>query len=1148
MLKGQIEIVIRDADTLEVVDRIVQDNIVTNSTFTKLISSSPSLQPIIVANGMNMAPSRVTSIIPGNLQGNVAIIGTAIPGNGNPDFFPRVGSTPAISQWSTRLALPSVDRTFRSIMLTDTNQNQLDTPNSNNGPYANVIYAFANLASPCIQTTTQFFDIYYRIFFPLTNQHDMPTWLYENMIKRMLAITNIMNGNNNYTIFYLPYGNALPIVTPNVGDEEIVWPSWTSVTEQYGSYLSPNANVITPSALFRRQYLQNLALTDVPGKMIGSIYFGAAFANAITASTNVDIGNKIQNLLGHRATSTAPFLDISNLQQGTGSITLGGDWDNIGTPSSPGLYYTGKIPEMFFVNVVGSGAVGTAGYTYSKRPFLGTYSNPTHPMFVNTWRQTPTFLPYISQSQSSTPSINPEIGNNLLGDLTKLGVRQLSSWCKYDDTSIVIVKMDQVIIYNMATGKYWSYTGGFTDIRQVTVIGTKVYLGCHSTGLYMIDPPNSGSVTGPIVPGGTIDLSVVYGVARGFSNMLWVAGANCLASFDGTTWTKYDSTTGVPFNIAGISDSNWSNIEYLSVDEENANHEMLIVRKFDATVNPTSLGVWWSTIGTATNHGTTLNSTNGTGGAPRLNRTHLGGRNGIWAMMVQGAFYRTAFASTSFTLVYGLTGELFNISSIMFAKNPSNVTRWLSLNNPNYLDESPLSNNDHWIHPSVRLVDSTGTTETSVTSSLVFHANNNNDITSVASSNINTTGNSDLGVSFLLGNGLLFGAAYRLGGAGGICINSFVGCYPFDSTYTGGALAYLGQSNYGWTGSAWSTAVTTPRTVHSSVEALDEGVTIAFTNGGSGTSFVDTDWYNFVCCQGLQKDSATTATFEYAFYYKRSYRDQTVLSASTIPTPTALSTGIVGLDLNRSSSNDITLVSNQFVFAGANPQQFAIGDKQVTGSFEVSYTPFNNALGKYIAFGIGHASSGQILYGFIINNDTISVCDTPNDTLGVFAYPSLHGSFGTFSASTDLTIKRVGNQLQFLVNSSIVWTVNLPASQIRFDLICTPYNDYQPVNWLANRICPVTTIVSNGSDNAVRIGQSIDSSGSFNPLFFAIDSDTRNTNTVTIGGTPAIAYHYDGTSPGPTEVTIDPYMGTLHFNSADQGSTVSAIYTYLTHE
>ena len=119
MLKGEIKIIIRDAATGEVVDEITQPNIVTNTMFRNLIGTDPYIRATIVATSTVMGPSRIASIIPGNIQGSQSVVGMTIPLTNNPDFFPKNGLTPAFAQWSTRLDLPVSNRTISTVLLTD---------------------------------------------------------------------------------------------------------------------------------------------------------------------------------------------------------------------------------------------------------------------------------------------------------------------------------------------------------------------------------------------------------------------------------------------------------------------------------------------------------------------------------------------------------------------------------------------------------------------------------------------------------------------------------------------------------------------------------------------------------------------------------------------------------------------------------------------------------------------------------------------------------------------------------------------------------------------------------------------------------------------------------------------------------------------
>lgn len=1155
MLKGEIEILIRDSETMEVVDRIIQPNIVTNKIFEVLTANSGTtgwIRGTIVATSAVMYPSRNCKYVPGNISGNQSVVGTAIPGNGAPDFFPKNGATPAFAQWSTRLGLPASTRTISTVLLTDVNsQSYLDNSAGSLQYYSYENYAYSKLNIPCTQTTTQFFDIYYRVFFPATNQHDMPYWSYEAAIRRMVNDPTLPSYISNMTMYVDPWTTSMPNVTINTGDEEKCWPSYVSM----GVPSTLLGGSIVPGNYYRRKFSVSLALTDIPGTIIRNIHTTAGSSYLLSSTAPVDTGQKIQNLLGHRATSDKPLLDIDNLQQGTGSITLGGTWNNRDAAAVPNMFATGKFPEMKIINISGSGAVGASGYTYSKRPFFGSFAHTSFPNFVNTWRQPIQWLPWISQS---TTSGNQEIANNLLGDLSKLGVRQLSSWCKYDDTSIVMVKQNKIYVYNIATGTYWTYSAAYTDIRQVTVISGKIYVSCHNTGLWVIDPVNSSAVTA-VVPGGGIDLSITYGVARGYNNNLIVVGNNCIARFDGASWTKYDSGTVPAFNIAGVSDANYHNVEYVVVDEESANFNMLLVRRFDATVNSSSLGVWWSTLGVASNTGNE-GTTGSQNGNPRVNRSHVGGRNNLWLVITQNNYYKMTFGSSSFTSAssVALASNFTIYQAIMFTKDNTNTTQWLNFSNNGYTSESPNGNNQ-WVRPFVKLIDSSLAVVQSSASSMCVYTYNPSEIGSIVSSNVGFTNNGDLSVSFELKRGVLFNAAFT-----SIGFRAHVGVYPFDMTWAGGQLAYIGQTNYGWNGSAWDTATNNPRLTHSSVQNLEDGVTVSFTDGGSGTSFVDTDFYNVVCCEGLMKDSATTATLEHSFYYKKAYRNSTALDAAVIPAPSAQPTGIVGLDAARSMPiTGITVNgSNQFVFAGQNPQQAGIGNKQVTGVFDIQYTPFNSALGKNICFGIGHASTGTMLYGFVINNDGIYIYTDAVDGKGPYNTPgpsgwTSHGSYGTFSTALDLRIKRdIAGVLSFYVQNAadgvplLKFSVTPPLTQQRFDLICSPWSGNDPLTWLANRTCPATNILLNGTDAAVKVGTLAGVSGAYNPLFYAIDNDSRNNLSVVIGGTPALAYRAvtDNVPAAAGEVSVDPYMGLMHFNAADVGKTVSATYTYMTHE
>jgi hypothetical protein len=385
--------------------------------------------------------------------------------------------------------------------------------------------------------------------------------------------------------------------------------------------------------------------------------------------------------------------------------------------------------------------------------------------------------------------------------------------------------------------------------------------------------------------------------------------------------------------------------------------------------------------------------------------------------------------------------------------------------------------------------------------------------------------------------------------------------YPFDTTISaggGGPLAYLGQTSYGWNGTTWVAGNTNSKTTHASVDAFDEGLTISFVDGQTGTSFGQTEFYNFAVCEGELKDNATTNTLEDSFYYKKSYVNATDINVATIPAPTAGATGLVGIDTLRSNSLDTSLDgSNNTVFHDQNGMQFSVGNIELIGDFSITYGYNHTNPLMDVTIGIGSAGAGVInqnqqiaciQFGFSIQQSTNIIYALYLLSDGVtFGSQNL----GSVSSVTSLGINRVGTAIQFVVNGSPV-TINqqmmaVGLGKTRFQTICSPNDWPQIANQVANRVAPAVTVVSNGQDNAIVAGNGT-STGYFNPLFIGIDTDARGGISAMIGGSPVTNIHVDGTAPAAGEVTVDPFMGTFVFNAADQGKSFSAVYTYLTHE
>lgn len=1165
-LRGEIEIFARNVDTLEIEGHYKKSNIIVDFAFINLIASARdfNLPGGIAVTTQRMSPSRIKNTIPGGAPG-ITSWGNPIPNVTSPNYFPAAGATPAFTEWGTRIPVPPSNRQINTIMLTDGNismQASIDTINAL-PTFAN-IHAYSKLSTPCSQSTSQILDVYYRVQFPAQTQYSKST--YDIIAQR---ISGVYGGLNNGILYF--HTSSSPFRLPALKPADVPNVSYSSYF--FNNVISSKSGLPAAYAavqsFFKIKYNVALALTDFDGAMIGSINqvnFGQELVTAVAPY----VTPKIQNVFGHTPSTTLQFLDVDALPSGTGAFIPAGSWTNKNTPVNAGQYYGGAFSKMFYVNVNAGGAVGVATYTYGKRHCFGF--EPAISSTAQAVTPVHALCTLMPQTNFDFPTTNnPGFNTGLLGDLTQFGARQLTSTVAYDAVSVVIPSANRVLLYNLANSDYWTYTGGFTNLTQVAVAGGKIYASCATTGLWVIDPV-VGSVTSITAPAVGVDLSHTYGVAAGFNGALWVVGANCIAKFDGTSaWTPYNQTTTPAFNVVGISDGNWSNIEYLKCNASNANGELLLVRKLNATVDAANFGCWWSLAGVASDTSVDPMST-GTHGQIRVNRSHINcsPHDGTWVVHWNNTIEALTFGTATVTPLPGAP-DLYSLeparqvitdalNSVNFVTGPAGGDKVLQIGASHitqpvtYARAQIYLTNTDGSGLAASLTDASPKPPSMVLSSDQF----SNQMYISTSTDYVGYGYRDNSVCVNLGNGVLFSMA-NIQTFGSILGNYANGIYaalyvfPFDTSISaagGGALAYLGQTNYGWNGSSWVAGNNTPKATHSTAQALDEGLTLQFVDGTSGASFVASEFYNFAVCEGTLKDNATTNTLEDNFYYKKAYVNSTDISAGTIPVPIAGSTGLVGIDMTRSNSTDTSLDgSNNTVFLDQNGSQFSVGDKVVIGDFNISYAyDHNNANMADVFFGIGIAGLGVIQYGYFV---------LPEQGNMYISYLLPDGTrtfqiVGPPSGITSLAISRTGSTIQFIVNGTPM-TLNQGIlspglGKTRYNLICTPVDLWQPSLSVANRTAPAATITANGSDNALLVGTMVNSTGYFNPAFLGIDTDARGAISAMIGGTPAINIHVDGTAPALGEVTVDPFMGTFVFNAGDQGKTFSMSCTYLTHE
>lgn len=1034
-------------------------------------------------------------------------------------FIDETVTTPAMLQYSGRFAPPATGqtRTIKSVIL------QKDSTTTD------VIKAFTELSVPCVQTDSQYYDIYYRIIFDYAETVNGLKWdVYKSLIKGLISssVTTIYNDDLSR------YVSAFPSLKVNVGDTSIpIVKTYEQSSYQYGKFTY--VNVSSSSSSLRNYHLNlvrgvsNYNFDERSGSIIANLHTGYNyFRRSQVSSTDLfQSVNKIQNVFGYSYESTNinsnSFLDIDALANGSGKLSIGGVWQNKETTANENLYFKTEFPKRSTITITGSGAIGTATYKYATQPFIRV-ANGVDMSNAN--------VPKNSQIMENIVGLGSVSGTNIsnisvsdrgvLGDVrpTVFTYEQLSAITAYDGSSVLIPKKDQIVLYSIPASRYWRITGAFTNIHQLAVKDGVVYIACRNTGLWSVNPRVSLAAQPVTVTGyRTANFTGCNGVSIGYNNKLWAVGNDALACLDAGVWTIYDSTTANPF-----TPSSYANINYLKVDIESATDQMLFVYKETPNVK---LGFWWSVV-TPVVETSNLVDVNSRYHCKR-NKGHIYGLQGHW--LYHNNQYLT-FGSTAAPLTKT------DINSDCSKHTVSVIIR----NGSNY--------NVHRINDSFsqRLSNLDGT----LSKDLFGKVHTNHNVFSFSGIiDVYSQGRYEYFTSFALDNGLVFQAGlYNCwdGNYGYISTDfqftAAVGVLGLDNTPHGGTTRNICRKEYGWNGTAWELNHAGSKTTHADAQPLEEGVTIAFTNGATGTSFVSNNVYKFGLCDGILKDNATRLSLDAPVFYTKTVSGSATLTSNTVPASTALSTGIVTAHATLKSKDAFTDASNRVTFPGNNLGQFAVGDKQVTGNFEISVScaDIANALTDFTFVGVGKCKRGAAPLLELRKVSTSAVqAYVRNSSVYLLSLETTSTGLTSLTSASTVGIKRVGNVITVTKNGVSVYTVADAGAiaELSFNRLDIMFGvGYSTQNYVAaNKFCPVTTIISNGTDNAVKLGNELAGTEAFDINCKQIVPSSPI--TVKLNGSPAIVKTVAAT-PIANEVIVDPNTMTLTFHPSDEGKSL----------
>lgn len=1107
-VKGIVEVTLRNKDTLEVEYSATQENTITSLWRNNVANASSKLgDEIVISTSTDPSYSDFSWI-------STPIFGYTAVGVTSPQYFAAVGNTPTYIQWKKRFDPPPTGTTRNISTVGLATATAVQT-------VGREVSAYVHLNSPCVQTDTQLLDVTYRV-----------QWIYTTGSSiGYSAVQDATNTNASYA----QVGNT---TNPGMIAHNCMRMAWDPTQGKYNLLRLFSGADPSPSTLSYNDS-GTVTQTDVAVGIMGDTTYGplkrirthagstSASVGKILASefyvisgggetyswSNVvaPTGSNVQPIQSHAAstfsqTTATPFLDTQPAT-GTGKLIGGGTW------TRP------DYPEEYMIKITGTGAVGTSTYQMWKRNhfgFLGT-----------TWKNRHSTLAYLTGIDGSTHNSIPGSHGMFKYSYTNLAFTagQMSMrTTPYGYTKVIFADNTGITVVNLTDGTYVNYDASttpalpVTSVHQVSVDNSTntIWVACSGTGLWKIS--SAGTVVTHITAAGFgIPSDIAYGVDIGRNSTVWAMcdGGLTMSADGGSTWT-----TQTGFSFVGISDNNWNTVTYIKTDPSHPDDQMAIMRRPDAPTATSNRLVWWSRA-TATSIGCTIND--GTMQQASVNTAHIdvSDTGSLW--MVAG--YYTPYYTYPRKLTYG-TSSATNIGTYSYAQFPLVAFETGPSGQPCYVAFDQIG--DPYV---VKLYD----TNLTVVASTTVSGYSSNMLQKLS----NSSGATYMGKGVLLGvSAVNYYGTYYMSYTIGAILDT-------DDTFVG-SLSYLMWDKYGWNGTTWVKNNAGSKPTHTSADTLLNGVTLAFQDGASGTSFVTGEYYTFGVVDGILKDNSiayTTSVSTYPFTTKT----DTTFSGVVQSYP---STGTVTW---RNVSNSLTVNPNQSLVNTVSTRNYglyAISNNRVFGDFSITGTFTNGNANRRIQIGLTpfrgslinsspswtNGSGGN---GSYLNERTFEL----NGTNGVNIYESSSYRYGsTFTGPVSWEIRRVGSTLTYWINGINVYsTTDTTYSYVVRVMYATP----TAMASFQETIPPIT-VASSGTGYYVRAGSSGSGTGSYDPNFLAVDIDPGTFN-ISLNGTPVTSKLNSGTvAPAAGEVNVCGAQGDFLFNAADVGKTVTGSYVYVT--
>jgi len=876
-VKGIIRGVLRDINTGEITRTFECENHVQNHMFRTMSDIYTStadkvLGVNIFAAEDNFGEQRRDIDYVGRVE-----VGVDVPGISSPVVSYDQPGDMHVLEYQQRFSPPISDRTINTIGITR------DTPSSTNvTSYDNVkAQAWVHLTTPCIQTTTESLDVFYRI-----------QWLYVGgwSVGSLGINSNGLNPLESKNLAGYTFGELSYPVRVGVSDGLTKYNYASYYTQKWNprrknTTTITNANNEIKSAVlsnglddadyYRGKVRFTVDLNDAIGKQVGTLHNNYHMYGRTVFGTQAF--SPIQNVYGHSSTAVSPFYDTNNLQTGSATMTFDGSgWTNP------------DYNKLLQVNVTTTGGIGNGTYQIQQRNSMGYALNT----YDNIYSQ---IFGFSNSNSHYTDGFT--IAQSTAVYTVRADSDRIATMIKYDGQTVVAGAPTEICIANVisAEGKRFAVDTipslPVTNVGQFEVDKTTgdVYVACRLTGAYKLSANQLVVTTFNSTTTGLSGTTGCMAINVGFGGRLWAYFAGSLAGLyhsddSGTSWIRDTFSFSV---LTENIDADPTKVIALKVDRNEANHHIGI----QYTQDPGSIYAavkicWWDAIGVVAPLGVAAPGPVIFHAIVDVDSTFTAasGRTAIYSEPVtyfnifECSDNQSFWAAAGIEITYGQIAKYpakFTFGSVVIDQPTG--TRQISSSQFQTSFGVDENGNDALIY-----LSNQDATQDYVIALVMFRSDLTRDFEK-CSRYLTDNRRFAERVQCYLGDGVFISHYGSSSFNGRLQEVNILTAYPMNDP-TGGLFANELLPTYGWDGTNWIKGNAGSKPFHATQEVTLDGITVGFDDALGVDTFVATDYYTVGVCDGIWLDGATTFDHTVIAYTKPITTGQTDISDVVLPT------------------------------------------------------------------------------------------------------------------------------------------------------------------------------------------------------------------------------------------------------------------------